>query len=105
MTGSSQIAIPFVVGFLGAHFCVLCSVPLSMINAQLVLEAPEGVDVEEYQDQVDATLEAIEAYKEISSETPLIGAAFSKGFFQGYLAAADVDYDEDLVCLLTAIAS
>jgi len=73
-----------------------------MINAQLVLEAPEGVDVEEYQDQVDATLEAIEAFKEISSETPLIG---SKGFFQGYLAAADVDYDEDLVELLSAVAS
>jgi hypothetical protein len=74
-----------------------------MINAQLVLEAPEGVDVEEYQDQVDATLEALEAFKEISSETPLIHAAFSKGFFQGYLAAADVDYDEDLVRLLSAI--
>lgn len=104
MTGSSQIAIPFVVGFLGAHFCVLCFVLTKMINAQLIIEAPEGVDPQEYQDQVDATLEAIEIYKEEHSFS-LAGASFKSGFLQGYLAAADVDYDEDLVELLSAVAS
>lgn len=73
-----------------------------MINAQLVLEAPEGVTAEQYQDQVDATIEAIEAYKEEHGFS-LAGASFKAGFIEGFLAAADVDYDEDLVCLLTAI--
>jgi hypothetical protein len=109
MTGISQIAIPipFGLAFWGHTSCVSLTIYFFnvAINAQLVLEAPDGVDVEEYQDQVDATLEAIEAFKEISSETPMIGVSFTKGFFQGFLAAADVDYDEDLVCLLTAIAN